>query len=235
MNKKFIIIGSLSILTFAGCQNIADEMTKKMVEGVVNTASNGELKLDIKDLEKGQISVTTKEGVMDFSGDENGGTVKLTDNSGKVIVDANSDGKNVLVKGEDGKTLVEGSEEGQFNINTGDGENLKIASGKNGVRPQNIPDYLPSVKNANNFVFMNSAGTEMLSFEVNNGDLKEICDQQIELLKNKGWEDSSVGFNVAGGNLQMSTMTREDNNLSITCNQGDDGVVRVNLGVGPKY
>lgn len=230
MNKKFIIIGSLLVVTLAGCQNIADQMTKKLVEGVVNTASEGEVKIDLKDLEKGQFSLTTKEGVMDFSGDENGGSMKVTDGSGKVIMDASSDGSNVVVNGEDGKALINGvtGEDGNFNIINEDGSNLMISSGENADRPKNVPDDMPSLNNGKDFAFMNIGENQMLTYTIKDSDYLKVCEQQIELLNAKGWEKASVGFNVTGDNLQMSTMTQGERNMSITCSAESENV-RVNL------
>jgi hypothetical protein len=88
MNKKVLLVGTLAALTLAGCQNLEEQIGSKIAEGIINTASKGEVKVDFEDLQKGKINVTTKEGTISMTGGEDGGTLKMVDPSGKTIVDA---------------------------------------------------------------------------------------------------------------------------------------------------
>lgn len=83
MNKKMILAGAATMAILSGCQNLEDQMGAKLAESLINTATNGEVKVTIEDLEQGKMNITTKEGSISLDGTEGGGQFKITDETGK--------------------------------------------------------------------------------------------------------------------------------------------------------
>lgn len=93
MNKKILLAGVITVFVLAGCQNVEDQIGSKLAEGIINSASNGEVKVSIDDLQNGKINVTTKDGTMSIDGSDNGGSMKITDKEGKTSTITSSEGE----------------------------------------------------------------------------------------------------------------------------------------------
>lgn len=83
MNKKILVAGLLAGVTLAGCQNLTDQLGSKIAESVINSSTNGQMKVNLDDLENGKVNVTTKEGTIAVNSSEGSGSVTMTDASGK--------------------------------------------------------------------------------------------------------------------------------------------------------
>lgn len=221
MNKKVLIVGAISALTLAGCQNLEEQIGNKIAEGIINTASQGEVKVNFDELQKGKINVTTKEGTITMSGDESGGTLKVTDTSGKTLVDASgADGK-FTVKDESGKEVMSGSEN-SLTIKGDDGDAVYQSSP--GSRPANAPADLPSVDGGENFAYMSAGDTVSLSYSLKGSDLKALCGKQADLLAGAGWSVAADGFSMESAESVSKSYEKGDNSLLMSCGLYDDQV-----------
>lgn len=73
----------MTALALTGCQNLTEQLTNKIAEGVINSSTNGEVKVNMADLKNGKISVTTKDGTINMNGNDQGGNMTMTDKSGQ--------------------------------------------------------------------------------------------------------------------------------------------------------
>jgi hypothetical protein len=222
MNKKVLLVGALAALTLAGCQNLEEQIGSKIAEGIINTASKGEVKVDFDDLQKGKINVTTKEGTISMSGDEDGGTLKMVDPSGKTIVDASgADGK-FVVKDETGREVMSG-DENKMTIKSDDGTSV-YQSSPDGSRPSDVPADLPTVDGGKNFVYISANDSISLSYTLAGSDLKGNCDKQVEMLTGAGWTAPANSFTMETAETVSKSYEKGDNKLTVSCGVYNDQV-----------
>lgn len=123
MNKKIAIVALMSLsagVALSGCQNLQDQMGAKLAEGIINSSTNGEVKVNFDDLKNGKMTVQTKEGTIQMTGDETdgGGSIKMTDASGKTTTyEGNAGGSRPADVPADMPTLDNGTDFGYFNYN----------------------------------------------------------------------------------------------------------------------
>ncbi|MCC6643209.1 hypothetical protein IT411_00490 [Candidatus Peregrinibacteria bacterium] len=198
MNNKILIVGATAALVLAGCQNMTDQLGTKLAESMINSATNGEVKVNIEDLQNGKINVTTKEGTISMSGDDDGGSMKMTDASGKVVMDAN---------GKDG-TMTVTNDKGETMNFSGDGKD----------RPTDAPADLPSLDGATGFSSV-KLGTESytLVYQITNKDLKATCDQQTDKLLSAGWKKSETSVSLESADAVMRNYENDDSILVLSC------------------
>ena len=63
---KAAAIGAASLVLLTGCQSVSDQIGKKMAEGIVNQATNGQVKIDDKG--NGNMTIKTKDGEANIGG-----------------------------------------------------------------------------------------------------------------------------------------------------------------------
>lgn len=201
MNKKLLIAGSLTVLILAGCQNLTEQITKKVAEGVINASTNGEVKVNMDDLQKGKITVTTKEGTINMTGNEQGGKVTMTDKDGKTLINASGDENSVTVTDEKG------------------GATFQSESGEQ--RPASVPAELPSLPNGYDFGFFTVNELGSLSFSVKSTDLKAVCDQEALLVEAAGWQNDSDAFSGESSESVFKNYLKGDLAMTLTCVKND--------------
>lgn len=211
MNKKVLILGAVAMVAMAGCQNVTDQLGNKLAESVINSATNGEVKVNINDLQNGKINVTTKEGTISMSGDENGGSLKMTDTSGKVVVDAN---------GKDGSLVVNDSE----------GNTSTFSAKDSGGRPSDAPADMPTLDGGTDFSTVKlGADSLTMIYKVAEKDLKTVCDKQTSALMGAGWKSDEDSFNFEGSDGIMRNYINGEYMMILSCGPGDGEGTTVTL------
>lgn len=211
MNKKVLVVGALAALAMAGCQNMTDQLGNKLAESMINSATNGEVKVNINDLQNGKINVTTKEGTISMSGDDDGGSLKMTDKDGKVVMDAN---------GKDGSLVV----------NDSNGNTSTFTAGDSAGRPGDAPADMPTLDGGTDFSTVKlGADSITMVYKVSDKDMKAVCDKQTAALTGAGWTSDSNSFSLESSDGIMRNYTNADHMLILSCGPGDGEGVSVTL------
>jgi hypothetical protein len=133
MKKKIAVLAVMSLsagVVLAGCQSIQDQMGSKLAEGIINSATNGEVKVNLADVKNGKMTLQTKDGTVQLAGDgTNGGTVNITDASGKTQT----------LKGNSGDTRVEDAPVDMPSLENGTGFSFLSYGGLTSLN-FNVPD-----------------------------------------------------------------------------------------------
>jgi len=228
MNKKILVAGAAVGIMLAGCQNLTEQLTSKIAEGVINSSTNGEVKVNMNDLQNGKISVTTKDGTINMSGNDQGGSMTMTDKTGKTVMTANGNDKTYTVKDETGKTVVQGDQNSMTTIDK-DGTTTTMKTDSGDVRPASVPADMPSLDGAGDFAFftINNLGT--LSFTLNNKtELKGTCDAESSLITGAGWSIAANGMDYESAESIMKSYEKGDMAMLMTCGLSDN-IVTVGL------
>lgn len=211
MNKKVLILGAVAMVAMAGCQNMTDQLGNKLAESMINSATNGEVKVKIDDLQNGKINVTTKDGTISMSGDENGGMMKMTDKDGKVVMDAN---------GKDGSLVVNDSK----------GNTSTFTSGNTSGRPSDAPADMPTLDGGSDFSTMKlGADSTTMVYKLSDKDMKAVCDKQTTALTGAGWTADTNSFNFEGSDGIMRNYMQGDYMMILSCGPGDGEGTSVTL------
>jgi hypothetical protein len=219
MNKKILVAGALAALTLSGCQGLEDQIGNKIAEGIVNTASNGEVKVKFDDLEKGKFNVETKDGTIAVDGTDNGGNFKMTDASGKTVLEGTGDGKSVVIKDETGKEVMK-SDENSFSVTDKEGNTTTVQGGDG--RPADAPADMPSPSGANDFSFYNSDAIVSLSYMVPNAELRTVCDDVKGMIESAGWTASTTGMHSEEGDNILRPFEKSGYTLMEMCSLTDN-------------
>lgn len=123
MNKKIAVLAFMSLsagVVLAGCQSLQDQMGAKLAEGIINSSTNGQVKVNLNDLNNGKVTVQTKDGTVQLAGNatDSGGTLNMTDASGKTVTyKGNSGDSRPADVPADMPTLDNGGEFAYFTVN----------------------------------------------------------------------------------------------------------------------
>ena len=223
MNEKILLVGAAALVIMAGCQNTGEQLGAKMAEGLINSATGGEVKVNFDDVKNGNINVTAKDGgTLSLSGDGTSGGVKVIDSSGKTMMEASGDEKGFTMKDESGKTIVSGNEN-SMTVSGKDGKTT-YKSDTGNSRPADAPADMPSLDGANNFTYLGLDGMVSLIFKVDNSDLKATCNKETALLMAAGWKASSSGFSMETSDSIITNYEMGGNMMSLSCNTYEGNV-----------
>lgn len=231
MNKKVLILGAVAMVAMAGCQNVTDQLGNKLAESMINSATNGEVKVNINDLQNGKINVTTKDGTISMSGDDNGGTLKMTDKDGKVVMDANGKDGSLVVNDGTGKNMmkVDGDKD-SWTMTDDKGNTSSIVGGDSASRPSDAPADMPTLEGGTGFTTMKlGADSTTMVYKVSDKDIKAVCDKQTAALTSAGWTADSNSFNFEGSDGIMRNYVQGDFMMILSCGAGDGEDVSVTL------
>lgn len=200
MNTKFVLACALTGVVLVGCQSAEDQLGEKFAEGIINSATGGEVSVDIKDLEAGKIDIKTADGVMSIDGSEDGdGSFKMTDSSGKTLIDASSADNKITITDDTGKTVT---------ATAGSSEN----------RPAGVPEDLPSLPEASSFDFINVGEMESLSYSVGGTDAKVACEKQSALVEGAGWTVDPDFYLFESAESVLKSYLKDDKKMTLSCN-----------------
>lgn len=205
-------MGGVAVVALAGCQNMEEQLGAKLAEGIVNSTTGGEVKVDFGDLKNGEMKITAKDGgSLELSGDGQNGSMKVVDASGKTVLDANGNEGSLTVKGEDGKV------------------GYKASSG--GGRPADVPADLPTLPEGHDFSYVNASvgGMDVVTYNVAGKDLKAACDRQAGLLMGVGWTVNASGFTMELEDSLILSYAKGDVTVALSCNTYKDGQVSVTM------
>jgi hypothetical protein len=216
MNKNIIAAVAVGALTMAGCQNVTDQLGNKMLEGVINSSTNGEVKVNLDSLKDGKIDIQTKDGNISLDGTENGGSLKMTDSSGNTVLDANGTDGSFTVKDDKGNVVMEGDKDSV--VMTGDdGQKVTMTGGSGEARPANAPADLPSLEGAKSFGLFTVGDMTSMTFETGSTDLKGVCEKQTALVEGAGWKKSEQGFNIETSDTIVKNYEKDGMSLMMSC------------------
>lgn len=97
MNKKIAVLALMIVsagVVLSGCQSIGDQMGSKLVEGIINSSTNGEVKVNLDDVKNGKVTLQTKDGAVQIDGDGDSGSFEFT----------GANGEKATIKGNSGST-----------------------------------------------------------------------------------------------------------------------------------
>jgi hypothetical protein len=218
MNKKILLAGALAALTLSGCQSLEDQIGSKIAEGIINTASNGEVKVKFDDLEKGKFNIETKEGTISVDGDEKGGTFKMTDETGKTLVEGSGADGSVVVKDENGKEILN-ADDNSMTVTDKEGNTSSFSGGEG--RPADAPSDMPSPNGANDFSFFNSESIVSLNYKVPDTELLKTCDEVRDMIEGSGWSKNTSGFNSESDDNIIRSFENSGYTLMESCSLTD--------------
>lgn len=216
MNKNIIAVVAVGAVALAGCQNVTDQLGNKMLEGVINSSTNGEVKVNLDDLKNGKIDIKTKDGNITMDGNENGGSLKMTDASGNTVMDANGKDGTFTVKDEKGNVVMKG-DENSVEMTGDDGKKVTMTGGSGDTRPANAPSDLPSLDGGSDFALFTAGDMTSMTFKTGSTDLKGICDKQTALVEGAGWAKSSSGFNIETSDTIVKNYEKDGMSLMMSC------------------
>jgi len=200
MNKNLLLAGAITALVFTGCQNVQDQLGNKIAESVINTASNGQVKVNIDDLNKGKMDITTKDGSIALNGNNGSGNFTVTDNSGKTVVKADANSTTI----------------------TDDKGNVGTFKGGDGAgRPADAPADMPSLDGATDFNYFNYSGMTSLTFAMTDENLKGYCDQLTAKIEAAGWTAAKDALSYEGADSITKTYAKDNDNLTVMCGLSD--------------
>lgn len=206
MNTKFLMVCALTGIVLVGCQSVEDQLGEKFAEGIINSATGGEVNVDIKDLESGKIDIRTADGVMSIDGSEDGeGSFKMTDSSGMTLIDANTEDNKITITDDTGKTVT---------ATAGSSEN----------RPAGAPEDLPSLPDALSFDFINVGEMDSLSYSVAGTDAKVACEKQSALVEGAGWAVDPDFYLFESEESVLKSYLKDDKKMVLSCNVEADSV-----------
>jgi hypothetical protein len=237
MKNKVLLVGAVGVMAaemLSGCQSLEEQIGNQIAESMINSASNGEVKVDFDALQNGKINIQTPDGNITMDGSDAGGGVKITDNSGKTLVTANSDGNSLVVKDDAGKEVMT-IDDSKMTVKGDNGETTTVSSTGGAARPAEVPSDLPSLNNGSEYGFVNyGESMQALSFMVDSNDLKATCDGQAKLLVDAGWGADTSGMSMESAEGVIKSYTKDSNVLVMTCAAGGDGEVSVMLSKSAK-
>lgn len=207
-------------MVLAGCQNMEDQIGARLAESLINTASNGEVKVSIEDLEKGKINLTTKDGTMSIDGSDSQGNFTIKDESGKTMVEASGDGSNLVIKDESGKEVMRADED-SLEITDDEGNVSTMTNTEGDSRPEGAPSDLPSPDGAVDFNYFTYNGMISLTYAMEGEDLKGNCSKVQGLVEAAGWKVSTDGFNFETADSISKTYANSTDNLIVMCGLND--------------
>ncbi len=223
MNKKMILAGAATMVILAGCQNLEDQMGAKLAESLINTATNGEVKVTIEDLEQGKMNITTKEGTISLDGNESGGTFKMTDETGKTLVEGSGDGSGVVIRDESGNEVLK-ADENSMVLTDEDGNSSTFQGGEGAGRPSDVPADMPSPPGATDFNYFTYNQMASLNYQLGGRDLETNCSEIQQMVEGAGWQVSESGFNFQTEDSIAKNYENADYNLVVMCGLQEDGV-----------
>lgn len=224
MNKNIIAVVAVGAVALAGCQNVTDQLGNKMLEGVINSSTNGEVKVNLDDLKNGKIDIQTKDGNITMSGDDAGGSMKITDEKGNVMMDANGKDGTLTIKDEKGNVVMSGDEK-SVEVTGADGQKMTMSNDSGEARPAGVPADMPSIASAKGFAWFTMGDMTSLTFEAGSTDLKGTCDKQTALVEGAGWIASEKGFNMETSDTIVKNYEKDGMTLMMSCGNpsGDVG------------
>ncbi len=221
MNKKILLAGAAAALILAGCQNLEDQIGNKLAEGIINSASNGEVKVKFDDLENGKFTVQTKDGNMAIDGSSKDANFKVTDNTGKTLVEGSGGGDNVVIKDESGKEVLK-TDGNIMTVTDTQGKVSTFQGGEGAARPSDAPADLPSPSGATDFSYFSADTMASLSYKVENVDLKQVCDDIQASLVSAGWAASATGMHSEDADNIIRPFEKEGYSLMESCSLTDN-------------
>jgi len=224
MNKKITTLVLLSLsgaMALTGCQSIQDQMGAKLAEGIINSSTNGEVKVNFDDLKNGKMTIKTKDGTIQTSSDgADGGALKMTDENGKTLVDASADGKNVVIKDASGKSVITADDK-SLTVTDETGKTATMSGDSGDKRPADVPADLPTLDNGADFSYFSYSGTTSVTYKVVDKDFKAVCAKQIASVEGAGWTKDAEGFSIEGSDSIMKAYVKNNENLTLTCGLND--------------
>lgn len=206
MNTKILLACALSGVLLVGCQSMDDQFAKQIAEGVINSATDGKVDVDMKDIESGKFNIKTDDGVISIDGSKDGkGNFKVVDKSGKTLMEANEADKKVKITDDTGKTMT-------------------ASAGESDTRPAGIPDDLPSSPEATNFNFMNIGDMDSLSFSIDGKDAKSACEKQGAMIDKEGWKVDPNFDVIESEKSVLKGYLKDGKQMTLGCNVASDKV-----------
>lgn len=229
MKKQILLVGVVAAGMLSGCQSLEEQIGNQIAESMINSASNGEVKVDFDALQNGKINIQTKDGNISLDGNANGGGVKITDETGKTLVTASGDGNNLVVKDDSGKEVMT-IDDSKMTMTGDDGKMTTVSGGTGDTRPAEVPMDLPSLAAASDYGFVNyGESMQALSFVVESEDLKATCDGQAKLLVDAGWSADTSGMSMESAEGVIKSYGKDNHVLVMTCAADGAGKTSVML------
>jgi hypothetical protein len=183
---------------------------------MIESSSGGKVKID--DLSSGKMKIQTEDGVMEINGNENGGTLKMTDKDGKVVnLDANKDG--MSVKNEKGEEVMKVSGD-TMTVKGDDGKNVSMTAKSGDARPDGIPADMPTLAEGTNYGWFMMGEMGSASYTVESADFKGTCSKQKALVEGAGWA-AADGLSMEGTDTVIKTYAKGDQSLMVSCGLND--------------